>query len=120
MANARPLPQNGIFTYHGDSARTGANTNERTLKKKNVKSSLFGKLVGWPVDGEVYAQPLYVTHVLIEKNYRNIVYVATQHDSVYAFDADSGNTTPLWHVSFIDPQNGISTVTSDEVGTEDI
>ncbi|HUI40935.1 MAG TPA: hypothetical protein VL523_03095, partial [Terriglobia bacterium] len=67
-------------------------------------SAQFGKLFSYPVDGAIYAQPLYVQSVTIpDQGVHNVVYVATEHDSVYAFDADGKTTSPLWHVSFIDP-----------------
>ena len=74
----------------------------------------FGKLASRPVDGQVYAQPLYVSRVNIPgKGIHNVVYVATEHDSVYAFDADSAtgqNAAPLWHVNFTDPSTGERTL----------
>ena len=62
------------------------------------------------MDGYVYAQPLYVSQVLINDRRRNVVYVATEHNSVYAFDADNPVSEPLWHVSFINEASGVTTV----------
>ena len=87
----------GTLTYHNDKERTGQNLRERLLSPANVNPSRFGKLFYWPVDGYVYAQPLYVANVPLPViGYRNVVYLVTAHDSVYAFDADSSSATPLW------------------------
>ncbi|MGD0225481.1 MAG: choice-of-anchor D domain-containing protein [Terriglobia bacterium] len=94
-----PLP--GVYTQRYDNSRSGANTQEVILTPSNVNVNQFGKLFALPVDGQVYAQPLYVQNVTIPgQGVHNVVYVATQNDSVYAFDADGQSTTPLWHSSF--------------------
>ena len=90
-----------VLTYHNDLARTGQNLHENKLTPENVNAAQFGKLWVLPVDGAVYAQPLYAD---------NVVFVATEHDSVYAFDADAG--TLLWHVSFINAQASVIPVSS--------
>ncbi len=109
-----------MLTYHNDNARTGQNLTETTLTPQNVDAASFGKLFSVLVDGAVYAQPLYVPNVSIPgQGTRNVVYVATEHDSVYAFDADASGP-PLWHVSFIDPANGITTLSTIDVGCPDI
>src|ERR1700736_6737640 len=93
------IAQVNILTYHNDSARTGANLAETTLRPSNVNSSTFAKLFSYNVDGYVYAQPLYVSGLSIPgKGTHNVVFVATEHDSVYAFDADGGGL--LWRTSF--------------------
>ena len=113
--SAPAFGQDSVLTYHFDGARTGQMTNETILVPANVNSTLFGKLFSYPVDGLVVAQPLYVPNVIIPggpfPGTHNVVYVVTQHDSVYAFDADNyNNGTPLWQVSFLNPAAGVSTV----------
>jgi len=85
-------------------ARTGQNLNESVLNTSNVNVGSFGKLFWRTVDGQVYAQPLYVPNLPVGGTTRNVVYVATQHDSVYAFDADDpAQALPLWHVNLGTP-----------------
>ncbi len=99
-----------VTTQHNDNARTGQNTNETILTPANVSSGQFGKLFSVAVDGYVYAQPLYVPNVAIPgRGVRNVLYVATEHDSVYALDADRVSQK-FWRASFIDPVHGITTV----------
>jgi outer membrane protein assembly factor BamB len=113
-----------VTTYHNDNARLGLNANETTLTLANVNPAQFGKLFSQAVDGFVYAQPLYLSNVRIEgKGLHNVVYVATQHDSIYAFDADNdtgANKQPLWTVKFADPSAGILPVRSEELSCKDI
>jgi len=106
-----PGTQVSILTHHYDVARTGANLNESIFTPANVNPNQFGKLFSFPVDGQIYAQPLFVPNVSIpEQGTHNVVYAATEHDSVYAFDADGATITPFWQRSFIDPKEGITTV----------
>jgi len=110
-----------VATYHNDNARTGQNTMETALTPDNVNAAHFGKLYSFPVDGYVYAQPLYLPQVAIPGNgIHNVVIVATQHDSVYAFDADSPTPAPLWRVNFLNPDAGITTLSSTDVDASDI
>ncbi|MDP9007332.1 MAG: chitobiase/beta-hexosaminidase C-terminal domain-containing protein [Pseudomonadota bacterium] len=91
--------QANVTTYHNDNARTAQNTLETTLTPLNVNSNQFGKLFTVAVDGNVYAEPLYVSNVNIRGGTHNVVYVATGHDSVYAIDGDSG--TVYWQINLI-------------------
>ena len=87
--------QVSVLTQHNDNARTGANTKETTLNPSNVNSNQFGLLFKQQVDDQVYAQPLYAAGVGIGDAPRNIVYVATVHNSLYAFDADAPDAAPI-------------------------
>ena len=111
----------GIFTQQYNYGRTGENRNETKLTPANVSSGSFGKLFSYTVDGQVYGEPLYVYGVNIPgKGVHNVVYVTTQMDSLYAFDADATSSTPLWQDSFIDLQNGIGPVPCGTDGNSDI
>ena len=109
-------------TNHNDKSRSGVDTNEITLKLANVNTSSFGKLFSYAVDGYIYTQPLIVTNVNIPgRGLHNVVYVATEHNSVYAFDADSNagaNVTSLWQTNLI--PTGETTVPSGDVNTSDV
>ena len=99
----------GVFTQHNDMFRTGQNINENVLTTTNVAATTFGLKFKQLVDGYVFAQPLYVPNVSIAGGTHNVIYVATENDSVYAFDADSNagiNANPLWKVSLIDTAHG--------------
>jgi uncharacterized protein (TIGR03437 family) len=99
-----------VLTANYDKNRTNANLNEGILNTNNVNSIQFGKLYSYPVDGQVYAQPLYVHALAMPgKGTLNVLYVATMHNSLYAFDADATNgTAPLWQVNLgtsVDPSS---------------
>ncbi len=96
----------GVYTYHNDLERDGANTREYALTPANVNTGSFGKLFSCAVDGAVYAQPLWVANLSVGGAVHNVVFVATQHDSLYAFDADASPCTQLWKVSLIDTGHG--------------
>src|SRR6266702_8658132 len=81
-----------VRTYHNNNARNGLDNNESILTLTNVNPATFGKLFVIPADGRVDAQPLYLSAVPISGVTHNLLIVATEHDSVYAFDADSGAT----------------------------
>lgn len=112
------FPQVEVTTYHNDISRSGLNSKETILTPSNVNAEKFGLLFSLPVDGQVYAQPLYLPGVTVPgKGTHNVLFVCTEHDSVYAFDANSNvgiDAKPLWHVSF-----GAS-VPNGDVGTGDI
>jgi hypothetical protein len=111
--------QVSVTTYHNDNSRTGQNIQETVLNPANVNSSQFGKLFSTAVDGYVYAQPLYLPNVQnITVGTHNVLYVATEHDSLYAIDADSGAV--LWQKSFINPGAGITTVSNGDASCGDL
>jgi hypothetical protein len=117
--------QVSVTTWRNDIGRTGQNLNETILNTTNVSPAQFGKLFSQAVDGYVYAQPLYLPNITIGGQSHNVVFVATEHDSVYAFDADSNggtNANPLWFASMLTTAHGAAagatTVSSDEVGTD--
>jgi hypothetical protein len=104
-----------ITTSQFDNARTGANVNETTLTPGNVNPQQFGKLFTMKVDGDVYAQPLFLAGVQVPgKGRHDLVFIATEHDSVYAFDAYGNPSAPLWQVSFL--KDGATTVSSGDAG----
>ena len=109
----RPGGQLPITTSQYGNARNAANVNEKVLSPKNVNVFHFGKVTSFPVDGDVYAQPLYVPHISIAgKGVHDLIFVATEHDSVYAFDANTLSSTPVWHVNLL-PSTGAAMTISD-------
>lgn len=109
--------QVNVLTSRYDNGRTGLNPNETFLNPANVKSATFAKLGSYIVDGYVVAQPLYMPNLSIGGNTHNVVFIATQHDTVYAFDADNLTSgAPLWQVSFINGAAGVTTVPISEQG----
>lgn len=122
-----------VTTYRFDNYQSGVNSNESVLTPANVKSGTFGSLFASPIDGQAYAQPLYLSNLTVAGAKHNVAYVVTMHDSIYAFDADTGAS--LWKVSFISadasavplvvpvpstdlPGSGGSDVGGNEVGIE--
>src|SRR5262245_12898707 len=104
-----------VLTYHYDNARTGLNSTEFVLAPATVTMSVFGKVGFFPTDGKVDAEPLFLAGVAIPgQGMHNVLYVATEHDSVYAFDADSG--AALWQVSLL----GAGETTSDTLGCSQV
>jgi len=95
----------GVFTYHDDLARDGVNGQEYALTPANVGTS-FGKIFSCIVDGAVYAQPLWIANLSVAGSPHNVVFVATEHDSLYAFDADASPCLTLWQASLIDAAHG--------------
>jgi hypothetical protein len=128
----------GVFTWRNDTMLSGVNSQETILTPATVNNStkrLFGKLSACPVDGQVYAQPLYAGSVsLVAAGLHNVVFVATENDSVFAFDADASPCQTIWQTSFLNPVQGVTTVPacfmmagvcadggiSNDVGTDDI
>ena len=96
-AAALPAYSQDVLTYHNNNARTGLNAKETILTPANVTSATFGRLFTIPVDGLVDAQPLYVSAVTISSVVHNLLIVATEHGSVYSFDADTGAS--LWNIT---------------------
>jgi hypothetical protein len=104
-----PAPGPSVTTWQFDNARSGLNAQETALTPQTVTPQTFGKLFSYPVDGYVYAQPLLVSGLTINGATHDVVFVATENDSVYAFDADTyGTGTPLWQVSLL--QTGQSAI----------
>lgn len=112
--------QVNVTTYHNDTLRSGQNLHETVLTSALVDVNTFGKLFSQPVDGQVYGEPLVVDNLqIIGKGTHTVVYVATENDSVYAFDGNSNtgnNASPLWQVRFINPAKGITTIPSSDLG----
>ena len=106
---SRAYCSTSVLTYHGDNASTGVNAAETTLTYANVNAAHFGRLASTHVDGQVYAQPLVAAGIrVIGKGTHDVVYVATEHDSVYALDGTTGAV--LWRKSFLNAAAGITTV----------
>lgn len=107
----------GTLTHHNNVERTGANLDETVLNPARVTPSTFGKVTTFATDGVSHSSPLYVPDVPVTGvGVRNVVFVATEHDSVYAFDADARQSTPLWKRSFINPAAGVTTVPALDTG----
>lgn len=113
----------GVTTYHNDLSRDGANVQEYALNTTTVATATFGKLFSCPVDGAVYAQPLWMPNVSIGGGTHNVIVVATQRDWVYVFDADTSSCTTYWSQQFIPVgETYVNNVdfTTNGVDTEDI
>ena len=99
------VAQSAVLTFHNDDTRDGAYLDEVTLTPSNVNPTQFGKVMSYPVDAQVYAQPLYLPQLNINGGVHDVVFIATQKNSLYAFDADAttGSGTTFWHVNFGQP-----------------
>jgi hypothetical protein len=104
VAAVTTLP--GVYTYRDDAARDGVNSLEYALTPGTVTTASFGKLFSCAVDGAVYGQPLWVANLAINGTKHNVVLVATEHDSLFAFDADANPCVQLWSASLIDAAHG--------------
>lgn len=111
----RPNPVQ-VLTERYDNNRDGLNPAENVLYPGNVSTYLFGKVGQYVLDGEAFTQPLFVDGLAIGGRAMNVVYVATESDSVYAFDATGQTSGPLWHDNFTDPANGIYTLSGTAQG----
>jgi len=107
------MGQVSVLTEHYNTSRTGANMQETVLNTSNVNMANFGKLFAQTVDGYIYAEPLYVPNLTIAGKARNVVFVATEHNSVYAFDADDGSIPALWQTNLDGP--GETSVPSNDI-----
>jgi hypothetical protein len=96
----------GVYTYHNDLSRDGLNAEEYALTSANVMAGSFGKLFSCTVDGAVYVQPLWIANLLVNAARHNVVLVATQHDGLFAFDADANPCVPLWSANLLDAAHG--------------
>ncbi len=104
-----------VTTSQYDNFRTGATLHETILTPQNVNAQTFGKLGAFKVDGAVYAQPLFIPAVEIpRKGTHDVLFVATEHDSVFAFDANRPGDAPLWQVSFLDKDRGVIPLSEDD------
>lgn len=117
----RPGPADAVLTARGGLTRLGLDDQEPTLSPAAVSSGRFGRRISYPVDGKIYAQPLYLPGLRIGGRVHNVVVVATEHDSVYAFDADARTAhdalpAPLWRVSLLMPGTRPFEAASDRIG----
>jgi hypothetical protein len=116
LAGAALQAQITVATHRYDGARVGVNLSESKLTAANVNVENFGKLYSYPVDGSVYAQPLYIPGVTVAGVTRNVLYVVTMNDKVYAFDADSSSGSPLWMRDLTNPPSVTPVPITDLVG----
>jgi hypothetical protein len=119
--------QVSVLTQRGDISRSGVNASETVLTPANVNATQFGLLFSYAIDGYAYAQPLYMPGVTINGVTHNVVFIATEHDSVFAFDADSdagANAAPLWQITLLDAAHGAapgaSTVPNEDTDSGDL
>lgn len=124
LAVAAGFGQVNVTTQHNDTMRTGQNLSETILTPANVHVNNFGRLFTQHIKGQVYAQPLYLSNVSIpNQGTHNVVYVVTELDQIYAFDADSNqgsNALPLWQTSLTNPAKGVTAVPASDEGCTDL
>ncbi|MGC2112827.1 MAG: PQQ-binding-like beta-propeller repeat protein [Candidatus Korobacteraceae bacterium] len=109
----------GVMTYHNNNARTGVYTAETTLTPANVNVLSFGRVAAIAVQGDIYAQPLYLPNVqMTDGKNHNVVVIATEHDQLYAIDADAKNL--LWKKSFLDSEGNVTPVPASDVNCQAI
>jgi hypothetical protein len=121
LISSLAMAQVAVTTYHNDNARSGANNHETILTPANVKVNTFGKKATFAVQGFVYAQPLYLSNLSINGTSHNVVFIATEHDQLYAFDVNSGQQ--LWRANYLSSANPgiqISSVSSNDVNCTDL
>ena len=115
-ACAAPAARAQVVTSQYDNARTGADTAETVLTPRNVNPGRFGRRFRIPVDGDVFAQPLFLPRVHVAGGRTlDLLFVATEHGSVYAWNADEPAPRPVWRTSFVRPDAGITAVPSRDV-----
>jgi hypothetical protein len=111
----------GQLSWRNDSGLTGQNVHEWALNPATLAAGGLGKISSCTVDGQVHTQPLYVANLAVGGRVRNVIYVATEHDTVYAFDADAiPCQPPLWMTNFLDDANGITTVPIQDIPGGDL
>lgn len=110
---AQQEPHTTVATYHNNNARTGLNSTEFSLRPNNVSMTTFGKLGAVTVQGDIYAQPLYVPQVATSTGSHNLIVVATEHDQVYAIDANSRQI--IWHADLLGSSGMVTTVDPNDV-----
>ena len=116
---ARRVGRAVVATYHNDNGRTGVNSGETTLRPDNVNVVSFGRLAAIPVQGQIYAQPLYLPNISMgASGLHNLVIVATEHDQVYAIDVDTRRV--MWQRDFLGSEGNVTTVSSEDVSSDDI
>ncbi len=122
LVGQRPAASDGpaVLTFKYDNKRSGSNPSETSLTTENVNVNQFGRQATFDVDGQIYAQPLYLPGLEIHGHARNVVFVATEHDSIYAFDADatSASRALLWHTSFL--RRGVRVPSNGDVACNDL
>jgi hypothetical protein len=118
-AHAAAPDNTAVENYKYNNGHTGLDANETILNTSNVNEASFGKKISYPVDGQIYAQPLYVPNLTVDGATHNVVFVETENDSIYAFDADQTNSKQaLWQVSFL--TNGATPVSNTDVSCNDM